>query len=94
VPQMLAGAIEHHHADLAGTIDVALSIDLHAISDGSLVGEDPAVVECAIGGDIEGTDVTALGVVDIESLFVRRVRTAKEKYAGAQVRRATTPMSA
>src|SRR5262249_56262738 len=62
----------------ASTIDVAFPIHLHAIGHAGLaatqVGKDPVSLLCesAVGQHVEGADVAAPGVVNVEHAFIGR----------------------
>ena len=77
--EMLACRIEYPDAARAGDVDVAPLVALHAVDDAvpkfavaDVLGEDAAVAEGAVGGDIEDANVGARGIVDVEKFLVRR----------------------
>src|SRR5207248_8997052 len=76
--ELLARFVHDPDAAGAAAIDVSLDIDLHAVRHARFgaaqIDEDPVGVlgEHAVREQIEGPDVTAARVVDVEDAFVRR----------------------
>ena len=76
--ELFAGRV--HDPDPAGAaaIDIALDVDLHAVGHARLVaaqiGKDAVGLlrERAVGHQVEGADVAAARIVDVEHLLVRR----------------------
>ena len=79
-PSFLPWASRIQNPAGAAAIDVAGDVDLHAVGHAGLaaaqVGEHPVALlgERAVGLDVEGADMAAAGVVDIEHALVRRER--------------------
>ena len=78
--ELLALRIHDPYPAGAAAIDVAFDIDLHAVGDAGLVAaqidEDPVGLlgERAVGHQIEGADVPAARIVDVEHALIRRER--------------------
>src|SRR5271170_6932168 len=81
-------ALRVHDPDPTGAtaIDIALDIDLHAVGDAGLaaaqIDKDAVGVLCerAVGQQLEGTDVAAPRIVDVEYRLIGREREAVGQY--------------
>src|SRR5215468_33687 len=96
--ELLALQVEDPDAARAAAIDVAGRVDLHAIGDAGLAAAQIGEHAVALLGKnaarhyVEGADVAASGVVDVEHALVGRERkpVGKHKFVAEKRKRAET----
>ena len=74
---MSAFRIEDPDTTRAGCVEVSVSINLHTINEsfteaGILLGKDSPVVKCAIRLYVEGPNMRAESIINIQNAFVWR----------------------